>query len=87
MGNCGGSESGLSQHFAYGKLHEIARVRRAFVFWETAAEVKVAQPHFAYGKLHEIARVRRAFMLWETAAEVKVGSAHTISEKERVCFV
>ena len=57
------------------------------MLWETAAEVKVAQPHFAYGKLHEIARVRRAFMLWETVAEVKVGLAHTISEKERVCFV
>ena len=54
--NCGGSEGGLSLLLAYGKLHETARVRRTF-------------------------------MLYKTAAEVKMGSAHSISGKERACFV
>ena len=70
------------------KRHKTARVHKAFVFWKTAAEVKVGSACFwRMEKRHETARVRKTFVLYKTAAEVKVGSAHSISEKERACFV
>ena len=42
---------------------------------------------FMSRKWHKAARVHKTFVFWKTAAEVKVGSAHSISEKERACFV
>mgnify|MGYP006896414679 CR=1 FL=1 len=35
----------------------------------------------------EIVRAGKTPMFYKTAAEVKVGSAHSISGKERACFV
>ena len=70
------------------KWHKAARVRKTFVLYKTAAEVRAGLACFwRMEKRHETARMHKAFVFWKTAAEVKVGSAHSISEKERACVV